>query len=118
MSRQIQVRRFHAYSNGPWEWRVIHHRQKGNSRVFQTAALFMLGMLMGRQGWLLESRLKNWAQVLGWALVAYFPLTGLTTLLPGFIDNENVVRPLLLILTSLSKFCFMLVLVSGILYLW
>lgn len=82
------------------------------------AALFMLGMLMGRQGWLLESRLKNWAQVLGWALAAYFPLTGLTTLLPGFIDNENIVRPLLLILTSLSKFCFMLVLVSGILYLW
>lgn len=93
-----------------WAW--------DNARVFQTAALFMLGMLMGRQGWLLESRLKNWAQVLGWALASYFPLTGLTTLLPGFIDNENVVRPLLLILTSLSKFCFMLVLVSGILYLW
>jgi len=93
-----------------WAW--------DNARVFQTAALFMLGMLMGRQGWLLESRLKNWAQVLGWALAAYFPLTGLTTLLPGFIDNENIVRPLLLILTSLSKFCFMLVLVSGILYLW
>ena len=36
-----------------------------------------------------ESRLKNWAQVLGWALVAYFPLTGLTTLLPGFIDKGN-----------------------------
>ena len=93
-----------------WAW--------DNARVFQTAALFMLGMLMGRQGWLLESRLKNWAQVLGWALAAYSPLTGLTTLLPGFIDNENIVRPLLLILTSLSKFCFMLVLVSGILYLW
>ncbi len=93
-----------------WAW--------DNARIFQTAALFILGMLMGREGWLLESRLKNWAPVLGWALVAYFPLTGLASLLPDFIANENVTRPLLLILTSLSKFCFMLILVSGVLYLW
>ncbi len=93
-----------------WAW--------DNARIFQTAALFILGMLMGREGWLLESRLKNWAPVLGWALVIYFPLTGLASLLPDFIANENVTRPLLLILTSLSKFCFMLILVSGVLYLW
>lgn len=93
-----------------WAWE--------NARIFQTASLFILGMLIGRQGWLLKENLHRWAPVLGWALVAYFPLTGLANLLPGFIDNPNILRPSLQLLTSLSKFAFMLILLCGVLYLY
>lgn len=62
---------------GPWAY-------------FQTAGLFMLGMLIGRQGWLLKSSLPGWGRVLAWALVAFFPLYGLNNMLPSFIENANI----------------------------
>lgn len=93
-----------------WAW--------DNARIFQTAALFILGMLIGREGWLLKDKLHHWGTVMGWALVMFFPLYGLGNVLPAYITNENLLRPLLLIVTSLSKFSFMLVLVSGVLYMW
>ena len=93
-----------------WAW--------DNARIFQTASLFILGMLIGRQGWLLRENLHRWAPVMGWALVAFFPLHGLGGMLPAFITNQNVLRPLLVIVNSLAKFSFMLILVSGVLYLY
>lgn len=90
-----------------WAW--------DHGRVFQTAALFLFGLLIGRRGLFLKENLKVWNKVLCVAIIAFFPLYGLGNMLPGFIANKAILTPLLLILTSLSKFAFMLMLVSGVL---
>lgn len=89
-----------------WAW--------DHGRVFQTAALFMFGMLIGRRGLFLKENLKVWNKVLCGALIAFFPLYGLGNMLPDFISTTSILNPLLLIVSSLHKFAFMLVLVSGI----
>lgn len=91
-----------------WAWE--------NGRIFQTAGLFMAGMLIGRQGWFLKKNLKYWGWVLAAALLLYFPLTGLNNMAGDYIESKNILTPLRIILSSLSKLCFMLILVCGILY--
>lgn len=91
-----------------WAW--------DNGRVFQTAALFLLGFLAGKRGLFLKESLKIWNKVLCGSLLAFFPLYGLGNMLPGFIDNPSIRTPLLLIISSLYKFAFMLLLVSAILF--
>lgn len=91
-----------------WAW--------DNGRVFQTAALFLLGFLAGKRGLFLKENLKIWNKVLCGSLLAFFPLYGLGNMLPGFIDNPSIRTPLLLIISSLYKFAFMLLLVSAILF--
>lgn len=90
-----------------WAW--------DHGRVFQTASLFLLGFLAGRKGLFLKENLKVWNKVLCGALVAFFPLYGLGNMLPDFVTNASLRTPLLLVISSLYKFAFMLVLVSGIL---
>lgn len=58
-----------------WAW--------DNGRVFQTAALFLFGLLIGRRGLFLKENLKVWNKILCGALVAFFPLYGLGNMLPG-----------------------------------
>lgn len=91
-----------------WAW--------DHGRVFQTAALFLLGMLIGRKGLFLKEHLKVWNKVLASSLVAFFPLYGLGNMLPDFITNKSILTPLSLIITSLSNFAFMLILVSGVVF--
>lgn len=91
-----------------WAW--------DHGRIFQTAALFLLGLLAGRRGWLLERNLAMWGRVLAGALVAFFPLYGLDNMLPQFVDNANLLRPLRIVTSSLANFSFMLVLVAGVLF--
>ena len=91
-----------------WAW--------DNARIFQTSSLFILGMLVGRRGLLLEQHSATWGKILAGALIAFFPLYGLSNMLPGFIENRNILEPLLLIINSLHKFAFMLVLVSGVIF--
>ena len=91
-----------------WAW--------DNGRVFQTAGLFMLGMLAGRRNWFLREHLPLWGRILAGALIAFFPLYGLANMLPRFIENPNLLTPLSMILSSLYKLAFMLVLVSGVLF--
>ncbi len=93
-----------------WAW--------DNGRVFQTASLFILGMLIGREGWLLEDKLKNWIVVMLVALAVFFPLNGLSAMIPSYIENKNITVPLLLLVNSLAKFSFMLILVSAVLFLY
>lgn len=91
-----------------WAW--------DHGRVFQTAALFLLGLLIGRRGLFLKENLKVWNKVLAGSLIAFFPLYGLSNLLPDFITAPNILIPLSLIVTSLVNFAFMLILVSGVLF--
>jgi len=91
-----------------WAWNA--------GRVFQTAGLFIMGMLIGRNGWFLRENLRYWGRVLAAALICFFPLYGLGNMLGDYIQNPNVLTPLSAIISSLYKLCFMLILVSGILF--
>lgn len=93
-----------------WAW--------DNARFFQTAALFMFGMLVGRRGLLAEAKAGLWCKVLGWSLAAFFPLYGLDGMLPDFIASEAARASLVLIVSSLHKCAFMFVLVSAVILLY
>ena len=73
-------------------------------------------MLIGRRGLFQKENLKVWNKILAGALIAFFPLYGLGNMLPAFIVNKSILTPLSLIITSLSNFSFMLVLVSGVIF--
>ena len=92
-----------------WAWE--------NGRIFQTASLFMLGMLAGRDRLFIysDSTMRLWLKTLAFALICFFPLKGLQSMLPEYISNKAVVEPLGRILGSLANFSFMLLLVVGVL---
>ena len=91
-----------------WAW--------DNARIFQTSSLFILGMLMGRRRLLSEENTHVWGYILAGALIAFFPLYGLGNMLPRYIESRNILTPLLLIISSLYKFAFMLILVAGVVF--
>jgi uncharacterized protein len=85
-----------------WSWE--------NGRIFQIPALFMLGMLAGRQGVFKDPIF--WRRTLMVAVLTFIPLYVLKTW-PEFLGvGEAVRRPLLVIITSWSNVAFMVVLVS------
>lgn len=95
-----------------WAW--------GYGRFFQTAALFMLGYVMGRkqlfQHW--EKNRNFWITSLCIALVCVVPLYFLTDALPGFIERKALLTPMNTIVSSLRNFAFMWVWVSVIMMAW
>lgn len=95
-----------------WAWE--------NGRAFQTAGLFMLGMVMGRTTFLDGSQrhIKLNVKLLIISIVMFFPLYGLYNTLPSFIESKAILRPLMLIIGSLHKFAFMGFLVTSIVWLY
>lgn len=91
-----------------WAW--------DHGRIFQTAGLFMFGMLIGRRGWFHKESLPGWGRILSAAIILFFPLYGLNNMLSDYISNQNTLTPLKIIISSLANLCFMLMLVSGILF--
>lgn len=91
-----------------WAWE--------HGRVFQTAGIFMLGMLMGRHGWLLRGHFHKWGYVLATALACFFPLYGLSNMLPDFITNPNMLTPLDILVSSLRNLAFAAILVSAVVF--
>lgn len=91
-----------------------------NGRFFQTPALFMLGMLLGRQGRLLtsERNAKFWKRILLISALAFIPLFYLKGSINQFVAPEALAKKLGMIITTLSNFAFMLVLVSSFVYLY
>ena len=69
-----------------WAW--------DNARFFQTAALFMYGMLIGRRGLFTEAKADFWLKVLAWSLVAFFPLYGVADMLPSYIRSQAALSSL------------------------
>ncbi len=96
------------WASQTWAWE--------HGRIFQTAALFLFGMLIGRKGLFVgtEKNLKYWLGTLGVALLCYFPLTGLVNLVPEYIESRSAAESFDLIFRSLANFAFMLILVSGV----
>ena len=91
-----------------WAWE--------HGRIFQTAGLFIFGMLIGRQGWFRRENLSKWGYVLAAALILFFPLHGLDGMIKDYISNPNLLKPLKIIISSLANICFMLILLCGVLY--
>lgn len=87
-------------------------------RVFQTAALFLFGLLIGRKGLFRKEHRHFWNKVLLCALAIFFPLYGLDNMLSDFISSKAILTPLSLIVSSLHKFAFTLIWVSCIIYVY
>lgn len=89
-----------------WAWE--------HGRMFQTAAYFMMGLLLGRKKLFIntDSNLRFWRNTLIISIICFFPLNGLAGMLRPFIDNPQVLTSLRLILTSLAKFSFMFFIIS------
>ncbi|NDV96974.1 DUF418 domain-containing protein [Dysgonomonas sp. 521] len=95
-----------------WAWE--------NARFFQTPALFMFGMLIGRSGLFKYSdrNVSFWIKVFVIGIICFFPLNGLVDLIPKFIENKAVLGPLALIIKSLANMAFMSFLVSLIILIY
>ena len=107
-----------------WAW--------GAGRFFQTAALFMIGMVAGRLQWVAHTQENRrlWARILAVSLILFFILSGLHALIPQYAnslpqDADTVLtilhqgtfsQPLLSIIGSLKNCAFMFLLVTGMLF--
>lgn len=95
-----------------WAW--------GYGRFFQTASLFLLGMLVGRKALfanISEHRLF-WKRTFWIGAVCFVPLYFLTTSLPDLFSNKAMLTPISTVISSFRNFAFMCVLVSGFVFLW
>ncbi len=95
-------------------WMLLH------GRVTQTAALFMIGMLIGRSNVFIysEKNMKLWVKVFIAVTPAFFPIYGLMAVLPDFIDREALLVPSILILKSLSNIAFTGILFAGVILIY
>lgn len=107
-----------------WAW--------GAGRFFQTAALFMIGMVAGRQQWFANTQENRslWARVLAVSLILFFCLSGLAGLIPQFanglaedadtilslLQQSTFCGPLMSIIGTLKNCSFMFLLVTGMLF--
>lgn len=94
--------------------------QVENGRLFQTGALFMFGMLLGRKQYFIKSEqsVRAWKRILIWAAIAYVPLFALRTYVPGCISNPSILTPYNIAVPSLANFAFMAILVSLFTLCW
>lgn len=95
-------------------WMLTH------GRVTQTAGLFMVGMLIGRSSLLPYSEKNSniWIKTFIIAVVAFFPIYGLTAVLPDFISREALLVPTVLLFKSLSNIAFTGILFAGVILLY
>ncbi|NMA74410.1 MAG: DUF418 domain-containing protein [Bacteroidales bacterium] len=91
-----------------------------NGRVMQILGLFLLGLFLGRKEFFVETPQNKmlWLKLLGFSLLAFFPLYGLTNMLPDFVSRKELLEPLNIILSSLHKLSFMFVLVTAFLLVY
>lgn len=94
--------------------------QVENGRLFQTAALFMFGMLLGRRKYFIKSEesLCFWKNMLKYAAIAFIPLYCLRTFMPDLITNPSILVPYNIAVPSYANFAFMIILVSIFTLLW
>ena len=80
--------------------------QVENSRLFQTAALFMFGMLLGRRKYFMKSEesLRFWKKMLAGATIAFIPLYCLKTFVPQLITNPSIMVPYKIAVPSYANF--------------
>ena len=84
-----------------WAWQ--------HGRIFQTAGLFLSGLWLGRTKLFTYSKEHSlvWHKYLLFAVVLFFPINGIHSMLPDYISNKEVLRPLQLIVKSYANICVM-----------
>lgn len=89
-------------------------------RLFQTPALFLLGMLAGRLELFVDSTRSRrfWLRALTAAVVAAIPLYCLKTFVPPHIENITILSYYCIAIPMLFNFAFMTALVAGFTLLW
>lgn len=89
-------------------------------RLFQTPALFLLGMLAGRMEWFVKSvaSVRFWRKALVGAAAACVPLFLLKTYVPPVIGNVTVLSYYGIAVPMLYNFAFMVLLVSVFVLAW
>ena len=94
--------------------------QVENGRLFQTTALFMFGMLLGRHQYFIKSEasIRFWKRILKGAALAFIPLYCLRTYVPELITNPSVQVHYNIAVPSYANFAFMAILVSAFTLLW
>lgn len=95
-----------------WAWH--------NGRFFQTAALFMFGMWLGRKQYFVSSNtsVRFWLRALPAAIICFIPLYLLKDPVSHLYERVELAKPLSLIISSLANFAFMSILVSLFMLLW
>ena len=95
-----------------WAWEY--------GRFFQTASLFMLGMLIGRKGFFAnpDEHKTFWQRTLIIAVVCFIPLYFLAANIPGIFENRAMRGSITTILQSLRNFSFMTILASLFVFGW
>lgn len=95
-----------------WAWE--------NGRFFQSAGLFMLGMLAGRKGIFkyTEGNKTLWIKLAGIFTACFFIFQGLLSVSAEFISNPYAMSSLDLILRSLANFSFMVMLCCAFMLLY
>jgi uncharacterized protein len=95
-----------------WNWE--------NGRIFQTASLFMFGMLAGRKAlFVMSAESKRfWVKTLIVASILFIPLFIAKNGIGHWVNSVAIHRPLITIVSSWSNMAFMLVLVSGFVLLF
>lgn len=91
-----------------------------HGRFFQTAALFLFGMLLGRGGRFenLDRQRNYWLKTLIIGVVCFVPLYFFVESIPNLISVKAAQTPLNTIFASLKNTSFMAVLVAAITLLW
>ena len=89
-------------------------------RLFQTPALFLLGMLLGRLNMFERNPLSisRWRKACLWGIVAAVPLYFLSTLITPHITNVTILSYYCIAIPMLYNFAFMVVLVAAFTLLW
>jgi uncharacterized protein len=95
-----------------WSWE--------NGRLFQTSAIFMLGMLLGRKSLFVsvESKVKFWRRALIISVILFFLLLFLKQSVPGLFVSKAVSGTFKMVITSWSNFAFASVLISSFVLLY
>lgn len=112
---------FEVLCNNLWNGQLYSNIwQVENGRLFQTAALFMFGMLLGRKKYFIKSNgsVNAWRRILKIASIAFIPLYVLRTFVPEYITNPSILTPYNIAIPSLANFAFMAILVSLFTLLW
>lgn len=85
-----------------------------SGRIFQTVALFLFGMLIGRKRLFINTpeNITFWRRSLVAGIICYLPLAGLMPIVKDFAANEVIRRQLGVLLSSYSSFAFFVFLSS------
>lgn len=89
-------------------------------RLFQTPALFLFGMLLGRKEMFVKSEksMKFWKTVLLSASILAIPLYCLKTYVPPYLSNITIISYYGVVIPRLWNFAFMSILVSLFVICW